>query len=52
MKRFLPFLLILLGIAEIVLAFAGIQPPLLIAILLGVLLVGLGVKTLLDTRRK
>ena len=45
MKKILPIMLILLGIAE---AFLNIKVPIIIAMVLGVLLIAFGVKTLLD----
>lgn len=48
MKKLLPILLILLGAVEIVLAVLEIKIPLPIAIVLGVIFIVLGIKTLLD----
>ncbi|MCI8360221.1 MAG: hypothetical protein HFE86_02660 [Clostridiales bacterium] len=45
-------LLILFGIAELILAFLDIKMPVIIAIVLGVLFIALGVKTLLDIAKK
>lgn len=52
MKKMLPFILILLGIAEIVIAVADIEMPPVITVVLGVLFIVLGVKTLLDAVKK
>ncbi len=52
MRKILPIILILLGIAEIILAVMDIEMPILIAIVLGVMFVALGVKTLLDACKK
>ena len=51
MKRYLPILLIILGLAEIIIAFTGMKRPLPIAIILGVIFIGLGSKALLDNRK-
>ena len=48
MKKILPIMLILLGIAEFIVAFLNIKVPITIAMVLGVLLIAFGVKTLLD----
>ena len=50
-KLILPVVLIILGIAEIILAITGFRIPLPIAIILGVLFIGLGAKTLLDAKK-
>lgn len=52
MKKVLPVLLILLGIAEIILALMDIKMPILIAIVLGVMFIALGVQSLLDASKK
>jgi len=52
MNRFLGILLILMGIAELAIAFAGAKPPLPVSLILGALFIGMGIKTLLDARRK
>ncbi len=51
MRKLLPIILIILGIAEIIIALADIKMPVLIAIVLGVMFIGLGVKALLDARK-
>ncbi len=51
MKKIAPILLILLGIAEIIIAFMGVKLPLPIAIILGILFIGMGIKTLLDAHQ-
>lgn len=51
MKKIAPILLIILGIAEIIIAFTGVKLPLPIAIILGIIFIGLGVKTLLDAKK-
>lgn len=52
MKRILPVILILTGIAEIIISVMGIRIPVLIAIVLGILLIALGVETLLGIGKK
>ena len=51
MKKIAPILLIILGIAEIIIAFTGEKLPLPIAIILGIIFIGLGVKTLFDAKK-
>lgn len=52
MNRLLAVLLVLMGIGELIIAFAGAKPPLPVSIVLGGLLIGMGIKTLLDARKK
>ena len=52
MKRILPVLLILTGLAEIIIAAMDIKLPITIAIMLGILLIALGVKVLLEIDKK
>ena len=52
MNRLLAILLILLGIGELFIAFAGVKPPLPVSLILGGLMIGMGVKTLLEARKK
>ena len=52
MNRLLAVLLILMGIGEMIIAFAGGKPPLPVSIILGGLFIGMGVKTLLEARKK
>lgn len=52
MKRILPVILILLGVAEIIIAVMDIEMPIIITIVLGVIFIALGVKTLLDAVKK
>lgn len=52
MKRILPVILILLGVAEIIIAVMDIEMPIIITIVLGVIFIALGVKTLLDAAKK
>ncbi len=52
MKKILPIVLILMGIAEIVVAVLGVKMPILIAIVMGVIFIALGVKTLIDIGKK
>ena len=52
MKRILPVILILTGIAEIIISVMDIRMPVMIAIVLGILLIALGVKILLDINKK
>ena len=51
MKKLAPILLIILGIAEIIIAFTGMKLPLPIALILGILFIGLGAKALLDAKK-
>ena len=50
MKAGLPVLLILLGTAEIICAFMNLKFPLPIALILGAIFIGLGVKALIDAK--
>ncbi len=55
MKKTLPVIsviLILLGIVEIVIAFMGVKMPLPIAIVLGVLFIAFGIKSLLNASKR
>lgn len=52
MKKILPIVLILLGIAEIVISVMDIEVPAAITVVLGVVFVALGVRTLLNTLKK
>lgn len=52
MKRILPIILIVLGIVEIVIALMDIKMPIIIAIVLGMIFIGLGVKTLINAKKK
>lgn len=52
MNRLLAILLILMGIGEMFIAFAGVKPPLPVSLILGGLFIGMGVKTLLEARKK
>lgn len=52
MKKILPIILILLGIAEIVIAVMDIKMPIIIAIALGILFIAFGVKAFLDASQK
>lgn len=52
MRKILPIILILLGIAEIVLAVMDVKPPIIVAVALGGIFIALGVKTLLDAGKK
>ena len=52
MRKVLPVILILLGIVEIIIAVMNIKMPIIDAILLGVMFIALGVKTLLDASKK
>lgn len=51
MKRVLPIILIILGIVEIAIALMDIKMPIIIAVVLGIIFIGLGVKTLIDAKR-
>ncbi len=52
LKKIVPIILILLGIAEIVLAVMDVKPPIIVAVVLGGIFIALGVKTLLDAGKK
>lgn len=52
MERILAVLLVLMGIFELVIAFAGVKPPLPVSLVLGALFIGMGVKALLNARKK
>lgn len=52
MKKTLPILLILIGIAEIIIAVMDVKMPILAAIFIGIVFVALGVKTLVDIGKK
>lgn len=51
-NRLLAVLLVVMGIFELIIAFAGVQPPLPVSIVLGGLFIGMGIKALLDARKK
>lgn len=51
MKRIIPIILIVLGIVEIVVALMDIKMPIIIAIVLGIIFIGLGVKILIDAKK-
>ncbi len=51
MKKVLPVILILLGIAEIVIALMDIKMPIIIALVLGVIFIATGIKVLLDAAK-
>lgn len=52
MKKILPILLILIGIAEIIAAVLDVKMPILVAIVMGIVFIALGVKTLIDIVKK
>ncbi len=52
MRKVLPLILILLGVAEIIIAVLDIKMPVIIAAVLGVMLIALGVKTLFDAGKR
>ncbi len=52
MNKVLPIILILLGIAEIIIAVMDIQMPILAAIVIGIVFIVLGIKTLVDVCKK
>lgn len=52
MNRLLAVLLVLMGIGELIIAFAGVKPPIPVSIILGVLFIGMGIKNLLDAMKK
>ena len=52
MKKMLPILLILIGIAEIIIAVMDVKMPILAAIFIGIVSIGLGAKTLADIGKK
>ncbi len=51
MKKVLPVLLMLLGVVEIVIGVTDVKPPIPVTLFLGVLFIGVGVKTLMDARK-
>ena len=51
-QKIAPVLLILLGVGELIIGFAGVIPPLPIFLILGVLFIGWGVKLLMAERKK
>ena len=51
MKRILPIILIIIGIMEMVIALMDIKMPIIIAIVLGIIFISLGVKTLIDAKK-
>mgnify|MGYP003307102272 CR=1 FL=1 len=52
LKKYLPALLILMGIAMFITFFVYLESPVLIAPVLGVLFIGWGVKLLMAERKK
>ena len=52
MNRLLAVLLIMLGIGELIIAFAGAKPPLPISLILGGLLIWMGIKSFLSIRHQ
>lgn len=52
MKKVLPIILILLGIAEIIIAVMDIKMPIMVAVVLGIVFIALGIKTLFDIRKR
>ena len=52
LKKYLPALLILMGIAMFITFFVYLESPVLIAPVLGVLFIGLGIQLGLRTRKK
>lgn len=52
MNKVLSILLILLGIAEIIIAVMDVKMPILVAVFMGIVFVALGVKTLVDIGKK
>lgn len=52
MKKILPVILILLGVAEIAIASMDVKPPLAVAAVVSVILIALGVRTLLDAVKR
>ena len=51
MKKVLPVLLMLIGIAEIVLGVMDVKPPIPVTLFPGVLFIGVGIKALMDARQ-
>jgi hypothetical protein len=51
-NRLLAVLLVLMGIGELIIAFAGVKPPLPVSLVLGALFIGMGIKNLLDAAKK
>lgn len=52
MKKILPVLLVLLGVAEIILAVMDIRMPVMIALALGVIFIVLGFRALVNQDKK
>lgn len=52
MKKILPIILILIGHIEIMIVVMDIKMPIMITIVLGIIFIALGVKTLIDTCKK
>jgi len=52
MKKIVPILMILLGILEVILGLLDIKMPVMIALVLGVLFLGWGIKILRETTKK
>lgn len=52
MNKILPIILILLGIVEIIIAVMDIQMPILAAIVIGIVFIAFGIKTLVDVCKK
>ncbi|MDE7354181.1 MAG: hypothetical protein K2O06_14210 [Acetatifactor sp.] len=52
MKRILSIILILVGMIEIIIAVMDVKMPIVIAIVLGIIFILFGVKTLLDVNKK
>lgn len=51
MKKILPIILILIGLTEIIIVVMDIEMPIIITIVLGIIFIALGVKTLIDTSK-
>lgn len=52
MNRLLAVLLVLLGIGELFIAFAGVKPPLPVSLVLAALFIGMGIKNLVNDLKK
>lgn len=52
MKGILPIILILIGLTEIIVSVMDIKMPVIISMVLGVIFIALGVKTLIDISKK
>lgn len=52
MKNWLPVILIIMGVAEIVFAIMDIKIPTIIILVIGIIFIAFGIKILLDYRKR